>query len=448
MAPYTSPFFSSTTGYSGEVGLLDDLVREQIKLFGIDIVYMPRKMLTLDKLLHESTKNAFQLGLPIPAYLKTTDGYDNGLEVLSKFGVRSSDEITLQMSRSEFVTHYTPFLKSYYNANAGRPETSELDRLEGETAYRPKEGDLIYFPFDDGIFEIKYVMFDQPFFQLGRGYVFEIQCERFEYSGENFETGYDQIDDVTVEPDFYRMEFDLIKDTEHNTSTFIKKERVFLYNLLECDINAIDGGDAFYIDFLDKLDGMDVYATSPPLDVTDGGDVETTDQLDMSYPAHLDNRADGGGAPERPLYTFFVDGGDVLAVPTEEDVNGGHALNHYGMCDRDIFQLYKDAGYIHRVEKVEGTVEYWNKAEGLITLGDITDLDPDQMSGETGSAPQEIDMNKFDTVMLVGQSSGAVWFSKTAQTHPKAFDDEHVIQDEFNAIKVDDLADSSPFGFV
>ena len=446
MSPYTSPFFSSTTGYSGETSLLDDLVREQIKLFGVDIVYMPRRHVNLDRLLHESSKNVFELGLPIPMYIKTTDGYDNGLEVLSKFGVRSSDEITLQMSRSEFVTHYTPFLKSYYNANAGRDNLSELDRLEGETAYRPKEGDLIYFPFDDGIFEIKYVMFDQPFFQLGRGYVFEIQCEKFEYSGENFSTGYDQIDDTTIEPDFYRMEFDLIKDTEHNTSTFIQKERVFLYNMVNCDYNHIDGGNAFYIDFLDKIDGLDVYATLP--DTTDGGDSVTTDQLDMSYPAHLENRADGGGAPERPLYTFFVDGGDVLAVPNEEPVDGGHALNIYGQCDADIFQLYKDAGYIHRVDVVEGTVEYWNKEERVITLGDVSDLDPDQMSGETGTRPQEIDMNKFDNVMMVGQSSGAVWFTQKAGTHPKAFDDELVIQEEFNDIKIDDLADSNPFGFV
>lgn len=446
MSPYTSPFFSSTTGYSGETSLLDDLVREQIKLFGVDIVYMPRRHVNLDRLLHESSKNVFELGLPIPMYIKTTDGYDNGLEVLSKFGVRSSDEITLQMSRSEFVTHYTPFLKSYYNANAGRDNLSELDRLEGETAYRPKEGDLIYFPFDDGIFEIKYVMFDQPFFQLGRGYVFEIQCEKFEYSGENFSTGYDQIDDTTIEPDFYRMEFDLIKDTEHNTSTFIQKERVFLYNMVNCDYNHIDGGNAFYIDFLDKIDGLDVYATLP--DTTDGGDSVTTDQLDMSYPAHLENRADGGGAPERPLYTFFVDGGDVLAVPNEEPVDGGHALNIYGQCDADIFRLYKDAGYIHRVDVVEGTVEYWNKEERVITLGDVSDLDPDQMSGETGTRPQEIDMNKFDNVMMVGQSSGAVWFTQKAGTHPKAFDDELVIQEEFNDIKIDDLADSNPFGFV
>ena len=93
------------------------------------------------------------------------------------------------MSRSEFVAHYSPFLESYYSEIEDDGD-GKLDKNIGHTAARPKEGDLIYFPFDDGIFEIKYVMFDQPFFQLGRGYVFEIQCEKFEYSGEEFNYWY------------------------------------------------------------------------------------------------------------------------------------------------------------------------------------------------------------------------------------------------------------------
>ena len=160
--PHTNSFFSNTTGYSTEVSLLDDLCREQIKIFGVDVLYMPRRMLNLDKLLHESSKNAFELALPLPAYVKSFDGYDNGLEALTKFGVRSSDELVLQISRSEFSAYYSPFIKSYYNSIAGRDETALLERLDGETS-RPKEGDLIYFPFDDSIFEIKYVQFDVPF---------------------------------------------------------------------------------------------------------------------------------------------------------------------------------------------------------------------------------------------------------------------------------------------
>ena len=71
-------------------------------MYGLDVLYMPRKMLNLDKLL-PITKNVFEIMMPIPMYLKSFTGYQNGMEVLTKFGVRSSDEVTLVMSRSEFA---------------------------------------------------------------------------------------------------------------------------------------------------------------------------------------------------------------------------------------------------------------------------------------------------------------------------------------------------------
>jgi len=111
--PYTSPFFSSTTGYSPEVKLIDDLVVEQISMFGIDVMFLPRKHLNLDRLLHESSKSAFEVAMPLPAYIKSFDGYDNGMELLTKFGVRNSDELTFIISRSQFTTYYSPYLKKY-----------------------------------------------------------------------------------------------------------------------------------------------------------------------------------------------------------------------------------------------------------------------------------------------------------------------------------------------
>ena len=381
--PHTSSFFSNTTGYSGEVNLLDDLVREQIKLFGVDLLYMPRKMLNLDKLLHESSKNAFELALPIPAYIKTFDGYDNGLEILSKFGVRSSDELTIQISRSEFTTHYSPFLKSYYNANAGRPDTAELDRLEGETAARPKEGDIIYFPFDDGIFEIKYVNFDQPFFQLGQGYVFELQCEKFEYSGAIFDTGYDQVDDTTEEPDFFRLELTLELDGEN---TFQTKEQVILYSLYDYDI--VDG--------------------------------------------NLDNES------------FILDAGGALITEDHVPTYAGDAEDIRFKYAHEDFRLYKDPGYKNAVPIVEGTVQFWDKTNGILTLSDLHDMDPTQ-----DDIQKDLTINEFDRVVVVGQTSGSIWYSINAETRDKPFDDEKVIQREFDSIKiVDDPVDESPFGFV
>ena len=368
MAPHTSPFFSNVTGYSMEQSLVDDLTREQIKLYGVDIFYMPRKHLNHDKLLHEGSKSAFELALSIPMYIKSFSGYQNGMELLTKFGVRNSDEVTMVMSRSEWDTSYAPYVKSYYQAIEGTEMyVDTLDKNIGHTAARPKEGDLIYFPFDDGIFEVKYVMFDQPFFQLGQGYVFELQCEKFEYSGESFSTGYSEIDDTQQKPDYFRLEFELARDGQKQ---FEPNEEVLIYNL-----------DTVSSTFL-------------------------TNELGKF---------------------MLTENYDVLVTKTP-----------------DGFQLYKDPGYIERVESIVGKVMEWNSVRRLLTLGDMQNYDPDQMSVDTG----EIDYNKFDSVLIIGRSSGAAWTSVGSKTMDTAFSDNVTIQNEFNDIKVIDLADENPFGFI
>ena len=362
---HTNPYFNSVyPGDTGEQGLLDDLVIEQIAMFGADFIYMPRKMLNLDKLLHESSKNAFEFGMPIPAYVKTFSGYNNGMEMLTKFGVRASDEVTLVISRSSWNTNYAPFVKSYYNAEAGRPLTADLNNLEGETS-RPKEGDLIYFPFDDGIFEIKYVQFDQPFFQLGRGYVYELMCEKFEFSGESFETGYEEIDQAKTVPDYYRMKFDL------------------------------------------ETGGLGSFQTSERVKITD-----FTDLIDLT-----NEEFDGLTTEQR----------DQLVVD-------------------EVFRLYKDEGYLEHVTQVHATVMDFNLPDGELVVGDLSDLDPDQLNNKDD---YEVDKNKFDTVIIEGLTSGAVWTSIKAVEHDTAFNDNKIIQDEFDDIKIiDNPWDENPFGFV
>ena len=361
--PSTSPFFSNTTGYSPEQELVDDLTREQIKIYGVDILYMPRKHLNMDRLLHEGSKSAFELALSMPMYIKSFSGYQNGMELLTKFGVRNSDEVTMVMSRSEWVTSYAPYIKSYYESIENTSKyTDSLDKNIGHTAARPKEGDLVYFPFDDGIFEIKYVMFDQPFFQLGKGYVFEIQCEKFEYSGESFSTGYSEVDDLEEKPDYYRLEMTLQRD---GYGTFDKQEEVAIYQYNEVG--------------------------------------------------------------ELPI---FNDDG----TPNMAEIN---------RLKRD-HQLYKDPGFIERIPYVTAKVMEWNARNQKLILGDISDIDPDRLNRDTGN----IEDNKFDDVFIIGEKSGAVFISLDAKTRDTAFNDDITIQEEFNEIKILDIGDENPFGFI
>ncbi len=367
--PSTNSFFSTTTGYSGEQRLVDSLVIEQISMFGVDLMYMPRENINLDSLLHETTKNVFRLAMSIPMYIKSVEGYSNGIEMLSKFGVRSSDEMTLIMSRSQWSTYYAPYVKSFYNGQSGRPSESPNNPLEGQTSRRPKEGDLIYFPFDGGMFEVKYVMFDQPFFQLGKGYIYELQCEKFEYSGETFETGILEIDETSPRSAFPNVEFLL---QEGGTSTFKFNETVRIFDLTNLD-----------------------YAT---IEFENGITLTTEDGV------YKMNTADG---------------------------------------DMQDFKFYDDSGLIRNVPYVEATVATWNKPERKLSIANVTDMNPDQINLTTGN----VDINEFDIALVVGQTSGASWYSETAGQKPKPFDDAENLQEEFNKIKVYDPIDASPFGF-
>ena len=393
--PYTSPFFSNTTGYTGEINLVDDLVREQIKLFGIDLLYMPRKMMNLDKLLHESSKNAFELALSIPMYVKTFDGYDQGMELLTKFGVRNSDELTLTCSRSEFQTYYSPFLKSYYeNSNGG----ASLNELEGQTDTRPKEGDLIYFPFDDGIFEIKYVQFDSPFFMFGRGYIFEMRCEKFEYSGETFSTGYDRLDDIVgAEDTYYTLEF-LVQ--ENGVGSFLPQEIVTITpvrNPLEGDI-----------------------PTSQPL-AAENEDFITT-ELEIEIHTEVVNEA------TRPI--IMTERGEIIMSDSKDDG----------------YSLYNRSGYTDRTtQTITATVVSWDLVQRKLKLSLLSNEDPLQKDSTTG----DIDVDKLENSVIAGQSSKASWSVETGVSIENAkFNDDNVIQEEFDQIKVVDPIDLNPFGFV
>jgi len=348
MAPTTNTYFSSTTGYSGEQQLIDSLVIEQIAIFGLDLMYMPRENVNLDRLLHESTKDVFSLAMSIPMYVKSYDGYDNSMEMLTKFGIRSSDELTLVMSRSQWSTYYAPYVKSMYNADSNRSDLAQNNPLEGQTSKRPKEGDLIFFPFDGGMFEIKYVQFDQPFFQLGKGYIYELQCEKFEYSGEDFNTGIVAIDETSPRSAFPNIEF-LLK--EGGTSTFEFQEKVRIFDLTAIELTQTD--------------------------------------------------------------------------------------------DIKNFQFTDDSGVIRSVPYVEATVASWNITTRKLSIDNVSDMAPDQLNRETGN----VDINEFDVALIVGQTSGATWYSVTAGQKPKPFDDSAEIQKEFNKIKIYDPVDTSPFGF-
>ena len=169
---------------------MQDLINEQLRMYGMDVYYIPRTFIREATIMREVTSSEFRSYFLIEAYLNNFDGYGGQGDIMSKFGIQVKDEVTLTISRERYENYIAPFLNSRMLFLMDSPEN------DGEltTIQRPREGDLIYFPLGRRLFEIKFVEHEQPFYQLGKGYTYELQCELFEYEDEILDTSVDEID--------------------------------------------------------------------------------------------------------------------------------------------------------------------------------------------------------------------------------------------------------------
>ena len=179
-----NPFFLQGSG--SEQNLIQQLINEQLKIFGVEVSYLPQKFIRKETILREVTASKFDDNFSIEAYVSNYDGYTGSGDILSKFGMNLKDELTLIISKERFEDFIAPFLL-------------DMDPDEITVSSRPREGDLIYFPLGKRLFEIKFVEHEQPFYQLGKTYVYELKCELFEYSDNiggwnNMNTTVEEID--------------------------------------------------------------------------------------------------------------------------------------------------------------------------------------------------------------------------------------------------------------
>ena len=178
-----NPFFLQ--GTSSEQRLIQDLVNEHLRMHGIEVVYIPRKFVNRKTIIEEVQSSRFDDNYAIEAYVNTYDGYSGAGDILTKFGMSLRDELLITISKERFEDFIAPFLGALDDGSG-----------EGEVilSTRPREGDLVYFPLGQRIFEVKFVEHEQPFYQLGKNYVYELKCELFEYEDEIIDTSIEEID--------------------------------------------------------------------------------------------------------------------------------------------------------------------------------------------------------------------------------------------------------------
>tara|TARA_R100000995_G_C3477162_1_gene121619 strand:+ start:63 stop:1511 length:1449 start_codon:yes stop_codon:yes gene_type:complete len=202
-------------GSPGEQTLMQDLVNEHIKIHGIEVYYLPRKIFKTDDIIKEIQSSKFDDSFLIEAYINNVDGYAPDSDIMTKFGLRLKNEVNLTISRERFEDFISPFLEGI---SSGIREGQITGFTFGDLITRPKEGDLIYFPLGERLFEIKRVEHEKPFYQLGKLYTYDLSCELFEYENEFIDTSIAEVDNQ-LKDEGYITTIDLVGVAQTATAT-------------------------------------------------------------------------------------------------------------------------------------------------------------------------------------------------------------------------------------
>ena len=187
------------TGTRPEQNLYEDLMIEQLKIYGQDVFYIPRTLVKEDELFGEDTLSKFGDAYLIEMYFENVEGYEGEKEIMSKFGLQMNEDATFVVARRRF-----------------EQLVSVDSNLIVKT--RPNEGDLVYFPKVKKIFEITFVDHDDPFYQVHNLPAFKLKCKTFEYSSEDLNTGIAEIDAIETDNSVDMLSFQITMEQSSSTT--------------------------------------------------------------------------------------------------------------------------------------------------------------------------------------------------------------------------------------
>ena len=171
----TNLYFSQKV--HSEQNLYEDIVIESLKMFGQDVYYLPRDIVNEDRIFGDDVPSRFNSSYKVEMYIENTEGFDGEGDLFTKFGVEIRDQATFVVARRRWTT--------------------TINRFDNEiNSTRPREGDLVYLPLSNSMFQIMAVEHEQPFYQLSNLATYKLRCEKFEYSDEDFDTNIDTIDGI------------------------------------------------------------------------------------------------------------------------------------------------------------------------------------------------------------------------------------------------------------
>ncbi len=459
-----NPFFIQ--GTSGEQSLVQDLINEQLRMYGVECYYLPRQYATTDNVIKEVISSDFNYSYPIEAYVENYEGYGDNVVMLSKFGIQAENELTVTISKERFENYISPLIKNLPNV---------------ELSTRPKEGDLIYFPLGDRLFEIKFVEHEKPFYQLKKNYVYTLTCQLFRPEDEILDTGIEEIDD-TFDTDFNLRTLTVVAaGTTATASAGIvttggvnqiiitdRGERYLSAPTVAISSSPRIGGQAVGISTLlsgiTNCDGTDIgekvqgiYITNPgigytdnpgivilPVDGDDGVGAAATTRISDNIVGVVTITSGGSGYTTAPSVTISGPGIGTTATAIATVSSGGTISN--------VYVTYAGAGYTvaptitigdpymagtgtyENNETITGSssgvtaiVKTWNAVSGEIVISNSTG---DFVEGEN----------------ITGSDSGAVYQLKTEEDDNTVDEYPSNLEIENAADDILDFTEKNPFG--
>ena len=470
-----NPFFLN--GTKSEQGLVQSLINEQLRMYGIECYYLPRKYITTNTIIKEVIESKFDSAYPLEAYLDSYEGFGGQGTLLSRFGIEDKDDCTLIISRERYENYISPLIENLPNIGLSS---------------RPKEGDLIYFPLGDRIFEIKFVEHEQPFYQLKKNYVYTLTCELFRYEDEVVDTGVSKIDDNLV--DFgYIQTLNMIGAAVTATATagictlgavnlisMSNMGKKYSYRP-EIGISSSPGTttvgiasitneyiqcDGMYGGMIEAIDLVNAgcgYTVKPMVSITpsgndNGNSATATSGISTNGSIQFVTITGGGsGYTTSPNFTFVVGGGNTTGVSTGF---GYGVINNAGVVTAGYIRYGGENYNLTGVTTIT-SVTIDNPVGLGATVGVGTYIFNEVVTGGTSGTTARV--NSWDDTSLeltikvvdgtfsgdelvIGQESGACYAlrSQIVDDLVTPFADNDNIQTESN--KILDFTDSNPFG--
>ena len=326
-------------GSESEQRLVQDLINEQLKIYGLDVTYIPRKFVNTKSIIEEVQSSKFDDNFVIEAYVNSYDGYSGAGDVLTKFGMSLRDEVELTISKERFEDFIAPFMSASDDINL---------------ASRPREGDLIFFPLGQRLFEVKFVEHEEPFYQLGKNYVYKLKCELFEYEDEVIDTSIDAID-TQVQEEGYIATLKLVGVGRTAIATAIRSSGYIREIFLNNDGSGFTGTPL--VSITPSPDGNPLANAKAVAFTTERAGVRSIEKILMTNA--------GFGYTTTPIITFTGGGGTGAAATCSVETSTSDGVVRFIMDDRGVG--FGTAPIVTISTPAGGTAA--DKAVGIASLG-------------------------------------------------------------------------------